>query len=104
MGVAKLLTALPMGDIADRYGRAPVSRAGSIAYTAATAMTLFAIIVRATKNLSDDVADTNSVIALWAIALCLWGIGKGVVDGPVLALVSIFHYSYFHIFFTALMP
>jgi MFS family permease len=88
MGVTKLLTALPMGDLADRYGRAPVGRVGSLAYTAATCMTIYAMVDRTLKHRDDDGADHASIIWLWAAALCLWGFGKGVVDGPVLALFA----------------
>lgn len=101
MGLTKLLTALPVGDVSDRYGRAPVGRVGSLAYTLATIMTAYCLVANAySRNGSDDdgKGDSDSsnsnggvsttTFALWAIALCLWGFGRGVVDGPVLALFA----------------
>jgi MFS family permease len=96
MGISKLLTALPMGDIADRYGRSPVSKVGSFAYTFATVITVFAIFARASNHIDDDAADDKYIIVLWAVALSIWGFGKGVVDGPVLALVRFTLNKSFH--------
>ena len=47
MGITKLLTALPVGSISDKYGRAPVGRVGSFAYTAASAMTAYCLVANA---------------------------------------------------------
>jgi hypothetical protein len=102
MGLTKLVTALPMGDFADNYGRAPVGKMGAFAYTIATAMTVYAIIARTlaqkgsggggggydTDDDDSDDADALYIFWLWIVALCLWGFGKGVVDGPVLALFA----------------
>lgn len=78
----------------DRYGREPIGKVGSFAYVVATAMTAYAIAARATSSLTatgdgkEDGADDATTLGLWCAALCLWGIGKGVVDGPVLALFA----------------
>ena len=107
MGITKLLTALPVGSISDKYGRAPVGRVGSFAYTAASAMTAYCLVAnamsrggsdddgrgKADDDDDDDANDSNEglnskMFALWAVALCLWGFGRGVVDGPVLALFA----------------
>jgi MFS family permease len=108
MGITKLLTALPVGSISDKYGRAPVGRVGSFAYTAASAMTAYCLVANAMSrggsdddgrgkadddDDDDDANDSNEglnskMFALWAVALCLWGFGRGVVDGPVLALFA----------------
>ncbi len=65
-----------------------MAKVGAVAYVVATGMTVYAIVTRSLTHGDDDGADTKSIIALWAVALCLWGFGKGVVDGPVLALVT----------------
>jgi hypothetical protein len=70
LGLTKLLTALPMGDIADKYGREPVGKVGSFAYVSATIVTVYAILVRA--SLHTHGADSHTLFMLWAIALCLW--------------------------------
>ena len=77
----------------DRLGRAPAGKLGSLAYTMATAMTMTAIFTRAVQHHGDkeeggDGAE-SVVFYLWIGATCLWGFGKGVVYGPVLALVSL---------------
>jgi len=80
--------------MSDRYGREPIGKVGSFAYVIATAMTAYAIAARATSSLTatedenEDGADDATTLGLWCAALCLWGIGKGVVDGPVLALFA----------------
>jgi hypothetical protein len=61
-------------------------------------MTAYAIAARATSSLTagseangdgdGDGADDATTLGLWCAALCLWGFGKGVVDGPVLALFA----------------
>lgn len=40
LGLTKLLTALPMGDLSDKYGRTPAARTGTFAYTLASIMTV----------------------------------------------------------------
>lgn len=84
LGLTKLLTALPMGDLSDKYGRTPAARTGTFAYTFASAMTFYCVITKAGYH------GNNETLAfwVWAVAMCLWGFGKGVVDGPVLALFA----------------
>ena len=86
IGISKLLTALPVGDLSDRFGRSPIGKVGSFAYTAGSVMTVYAIVTRAAD--SGGGADPQSIFVLWAVAMGLWGFGKGVVDGPVLALFA----------------
>jgi hypothetical protein len=54
-------------------------------------MTVVAVAARASSSLGGsgpDGSDGAATLGLWCAALCLWGFGKGVVDGPVLALFA----------------
>lgn len=83
MGLTKLITALPIGWVADKCGRHRAAKTGSLAYSVASTVTVFAMLM----------ADRHSNQKLWSFwvmltAMCLWGLGRGVVDGPVQALYA----------------
>ena len=74
-GLATLLTALPVGYIADKHGRSKACAIGGVALLVANGITTWAV------------ATDKSYYYLLA-AMCMWGIGSGVVSGPVQALYA----------------
>ena len=80
-GMAMLLTALPVGYIADKYSRQLVIRAGGIGFFVATTMTLIAVI---------NPYNWNETFQYYIIlfSMALWGTGQGIFNGPSQALFA----------------
>ena len=77
-GAATLLTALPVGFLADKYSRARVIAGGGVIMLLAAGVTLYALF---------DVGGGRAYVAICG-AMALWGVGGGVVTGPVQALFA----------------
>ena len=77
-GAATLLTALPVGFLADKYSRARVIAGGGVIMLLAAGVTLYALL---------DVGGGRAYVAICG-AMALWGVGGGVVTGPVQALFA----------------
>jgi MFS family permease len=80
-GLAMLLTALPIGYVADKYSRQVVIRAGSIGFFIATLLTLGAV-------LNPYLWSTDKQYLLILISMAFWGIGQGIFNGPSQALFA----------------
>jgi len=85
-GLAILLSALPVGFLADKLGRSKVIRAGGI-LLAVTATLHIALL----KWIGVDVShadDTEVNMILLGVVMALWGIGGGMISGPCQALYA----------------
>ena len=82
-GLATLFTALPVGYIADKYGRGLAAAIGGFAFIFADAATTFAV-----WSEEQDPANTDKAYLLMIVAMVLWGLGGGVVSGPIQALYA----------------
>lgn len=78
-GLAGLVTALPVGFLADKIGRAPVCRIGGVGFILAAALTIVAVI--------GDWKEQEEITILGA-SLILWGVCGGVFSGPSQALFA----------------
>lgn len=76
-----LLTALPVGYIADKYSRSLVVAWGGVTNLLAQATLALAVIDPWTLG-----KDTNFYVLL--VAMCLYGLGGGIVNGPAQALYA----------------
>ena len=81
-GVSQLVSALPVGYLADKFGRAPVIRVGALAMLGATALTLYAVLR------DQDATTTTTTFQLLIGAMCAWGIASGIFNGPMQALFA----------------
>ena len=80
-GVVQLITALPVGYLADRWGRGPVCKVGAITLLVACACTAVAV---------ENPMGWSNTAVYWTLcfAMCVWGICEGVVWGPAQALFA----------------
>jgi MFS family permease len=85
-GLAVLLSALPVGYLADRYGRSKVLIAGGILFAIAIILQAFLIHWIGTEAMAP--AKTQLSMIFLAILMGLWGIGDGIVNGPCQALYA----------------
>ena len=102
-GMAMLLSALPVGLVADWFGKARIVAYGGV-LIAFTIIITFVALWKAklavaghnddnennNDNTSDDVLSHIALNAYyWMLAaLALWGVGQGIVEGPSLALFA----------------
>ena len=84
-GLATLLTALPVGYLADRLGRSKVITAGGFILLCTT-MLQFGVMEWVGTDPGKKQTDT-ALVLLGAI-MWFWGIGDGVVEGPCSALYA----------------
>lgn len=86
-GITQLVFALPIGLVADLYGKARVVAYGGGLMLVAIAVSLWA--VTDAKNSEDSIpADAIRAYRWFLVALGLWGIVGGVVNGPSQALFA----------------
>lgn len=78
-GIANLVTALPVGYLADKYGKAIMCKLGGVGCTIAAAITLTAIF---------GSWSTNEEIGILGFSLLLWGVFGGIFYGPLQALFA----------------
>jgi len=81
-GLAALASALPAGYAADRYGRAKIVRAGSVAIFIAAPMYAYATI-RASAG-----RDKQLSYVLICIASAFFDLSSGIINGPAQALLA----------------
>lgn len=96
-GIAMLLSALPVGLIADWFGKARVVAYGGVLFAITIGIHLIALVKakRAVDCYDDDDDDSTTTTDQakhayqWMlVALALWGIGQGIVEGPAQALFA----------------
>mmetsp|Transcript_18601 Transcript_18601/g.28118 ORF Transcript_18601/g.28118 Transcript_18601/m.28118 type:complete len:498 (-) Transcript_18601:737-2230(-) len=84
-GLATLITALPVGYLADKWGRAKVIRCGGI-------LLLISTICQSSllSWVGTDPDDRHETMGLWLLGVLsvMWGISEGVVNGPCSALFA----------------
>eukprot|EP00298_Acanthocystis_sp_HF-20_P014205 c20673_g2_i1.p1 GENE.c20673_g2_i1~~c20673_g2_i1.p1 ORF type:complete len:470 (+),score=169.33 c20673_g2_i1:56-1411(+) len=85
-GMAQLLTALPVGYLADRFSRSRVLKWGGIITIMATALTGYAVILG--EDRSENQQSTDIAFYLLFGGVCLWGISCGIMRGPMKALYA----------------
>ena len=83
-GVSLIAFALPIGYLADTYGKSRIIKVGGVVLLAAS---ILDIVLVAWAG-----CDLPPSERLWKIlfvfSACLWGIGGGIVEGPTLALFA----------------
>lgn len=74
-GLASLVTALPVGYLADKLGRSKVISVGGILLFCTSVLQIFVL---------EWSTDHNPETALWimGVIMALWGIGDGIIQGP----------------------
>ena len=89
-GLAVLVSALPVGYLADHYGRSRVIMAGGFLFivTIIFHVGVMEWIGTDEDTLSHDKDKTRISMILLAIVMGLWGIGGGIVSGPCNALYA----------------
>lgn len=85
-GLATLVAALPVGYLADRFGRSKVIAAGGIVLLF-TSVLQIRVMEWVGISLDDD-KRTETALFLFGMIMWLWGIGDGVVNGPCAALYA----------------
>jgi len=82
-GLASLLSALPVGYLADKIGRDPVIRTGGVLMMLTAALHIGLIVW-----IGNDPSKFSTGLTLTAIVMGFWGISGGVVNGPAQALYA----------------
>ena len=80
-GTAMMLTAYPVGYLADKYLRSTVIAWGGFINLAALATLAFSVV---------DPYNLGKDVSFWilTVSMCLYGVGQGVVNGPAQALYA----------------
>jgi len=86
-GLAVLFSALPVGYLADKYGRSIVITAGGALFIV-TAICHASIMEWIGTDDNLDPKKTDVAMVLLAIVMGMWGIGGGIVSGPCQALYA----------------
>jgi MFS family permease len=89
-GLAVLLSALPVGYLADKYGRSRVIVAGGVLFvvTAIFHAAVMQWIGVDVEDLYSDPQKSRLSMILLGVVMGLWGIGGGIVSGPCQALYA----------------
>jgi len=106
-GLASLLTALPVGYMADKIGRSKIIAGGGILILV-TAVLQIGVLewVGTSVNFATEKQQLTAMIAMGVI-MALWGVGDGIVKGPASALYAdsipegkrSLYYNYFFVFY-----
>lgn len=83
--IAELVSAVPIGYMADLYGRSKIIRAGSVLFLVTAVLHMVTTYYIANHNGGTGTVGTTIVLM---IIMSLWGIGSGIVDGPCEALFA----------------
>lgn len=83
--IAELVFAVPIGYLADSWGKAKIIRAGSVLFLVTAVFHMVTTYYIANHNGGTGTAGTTVVLM---IIMSLWGIGSGIVDGPCEALFA----------------
>ena len=86
-GLSQLLSALPVGYIADKKGRTPMIMVGGVLGILAAFATAYTV-WEATEQ--DIATGTTPAWAMWSLAgcMCAWGITSGIASGPAQTLYA----------------
>ena len=89
-GMASLVTALPIGYLADKVGRSKVICAGGILrlLTIGLQIALLEYIGTSTDGENSSKFNDLSVLILMGVIMACWGVADGIVDGPMQALYA----------------
>lgn len=82
-GLATLLFALPIGYLADRYGRAGVISTGGVLCVCAAAATTYVIL-----GVERDAQMSSHSIGVLFAVMIIWGVVGGIISGPAQALYA----------------
>ena len=85
-GLAILFSALPVGYLADKYGRSKVIAAGGGLIIITTVLHFFVMSWVGVDDLSDRKREESLI--LLAMIMAMWGVAGGVVSGPCQALFA----------------
>lgn len=86
-GLSMLIFALPIGILADKTGKARVVRWGGALLLVTVGITLWALLV-VNKEASESKRAADQSYYIMLVALGLWGICGGILNGPSQALFS----------------
>eukprot|EP00980_Cylindrotheca_fusiformis_P005485 scaffold1169_cov120-Cylindrotheca_fusiformis.AAC.35 len=86
-GLASLLTALPVGYLADKIGRSKVIAAGGVLLLITAVLQIGVLEWVGTSNDLSEHQEARALV-LMGIIMALWGVGDGIVDGPASALYA----------------
>eukprot|EP00924_Labyrinthula_sp_SR-Ha-C_P009853 snap_masked-scaffold_21-processed-gene-1.4-mRNA-1 protein AED:0.07 eAED:0.12 QI:0/0/0/1/1/1/2/0/435 len=81
-GIAGFLTTIPLGFLADSYGKGFICNIGGAGFSIAAGLTLFAIFLHESSE------NHNLQLVIFTISLILWGIFCGIFLGPIEALFA----------------
>lgn len=87
-GLASLITALPIGYMADKVGRSKIIAAGGLLLLITSVLQIGALEwVGTSVDFATEKQQLTAVIAMGVI-MALWGVGDGIVNGPASALYA----------------
>lgn len=88
-GLASLVTALPIGYLADRIGRSKVIRAGGLLMLLTIGVQVYLLEWIGTRS-PDANSEQHNLMALivMGVVMACWGVADGVVNGPASALYA----------------
>jgi len=86
-GLASLLTALPVGYLADKIGRSKIIAFGGILLLLTSILQIIVLQWAGTEEEKDQRNETTTLITMGVI-MAFWGVGDGIVNGPASALYA----------------
>jgi MFS family permease len=87
-GLASLITALPVGYLADKIGRSKVIAAGGILLFITAILQIGVLEWVGTSNDVHDNDNETTALLIMGVIMALWGVGDGIVNGPASALYA----------------
>jgi MFS family permease len=88
-GLASLLTALPIGYLADRIGRSKVIRAGGVLMFLTIGVQIYLLEWIGTHSPEANSREHNlTALIIMGVVMACWGVADGVVNGPASALYA----------------
>jgi MFS family permease len=82
-GLATLIFALPIGYMADVYGRSPVIAAGGVLCLIASAATTYVVL-----DVEREASMSNHAMGALVVVMVMWGCVGGIISGPSQALYA----------------
>jgi Na+/melibiose symporter-like transporter len=76
-GLASLVTALPVGFLADKIGRSRVIAAGGLLLFCTSILQIFVL-----EWSSSGAHNQDTILWLMGVIMAFWGVGDGIVNGP----------------------
>jgi MFS family permease len=87
-GLASLVTALPVGYLADKIGRSKVIAAGGILLFVTAILQIGVLEWVGTSNDGHENDHETTALLIMGVIMALWGVGDGIVNGPASALYA----------------